>query len=217
MAPVNFLREEELPKICSKSVRRTQPEQYTSLLLQYTIAMAAIANQLNISVDAPGRMFELWTPPSLVQWTSCVEKRLQKFVPRTFVEHSLNYTPVCFSSILLLCKSNDYKCRCSWSDVRTMNGSKLRTSELPAWRGAAKNLFRERSSNTAWATHQFASPVYYCYGSYSKSIECECRCSWTDVRMMNVSKLGTSELPPWRVAAKNLFKKRSSNTDWATH
>ena len=41
-----------------KSVRRTQPELHTSLLRQYTIAMATIANQLNMNVDAPGRMFE---------------------------------------------------------------------------------------------------------------------------------------------------------------
>ena len=45
-------------KICSKSVRQTQPELHTSLLLQYTIARAAIVNQLNMNEDAPGWMFE---------------------------------------------------------------------------------------------------------------------------------------------------------------
>ena len=58
LAPVNFLGGEEHTKICSMSVRRTQHELYTSLLLQYTIATAAIVNLLNINVDAPGRMFK---------------------------------------------------------------------------------------------------------------------------------------------------------------
>ena len=55
---MNFLDEEELAKIFSNSVRRTQPDLHTSLLIQYTIAMEAIVNQLNINVDAPGQMFE---------------------------------------------------------------------------------------------------------------------------------------------------------------
>ena len=48
--PVNFLGGEELAKICSKNVRRTQPELHTSLLLKYTIARAAIDNQLGSPV-----------------------------------------------------------------------------------------------------------------------------------------------------------------------
>ena len=62
---MNFLGGEELPKVCSKSVRRTQPELQTTLLVQYTNAMADIVNQLNINVDATGGMFERRTPPSL--------------------------------------------------------------------------------------------------------------------------------------------------------
>ena len=58
LVQVNFLGGEELPKICTKSVRRTHPELHTSLLVLYTIAMAAIVNQLNMNVDAPGRVFE---------------------------------------------------------------------------------------------------------------------------------------------------------------
>ena len=58
MVLMHFLGGEELAKICSKSVRHTQPEQYTRLLHQYTSGMAAIVNQLNINVDAPGRIFE---------------------------------------------------------------------------------------------------------------------------------------------------------------
>ena len=95
-----------------------------------------------------------------------------------------------------------------------MNAYKLGTSELPGWRTAAKNLFQERSFNTAGATRQFASPVYYCYGSYS---EYKWGCSWPDARTMNAAKLGTSELPEWRGAAKNLFQERSLNTARATH
>ena len=53
-------------KICSKSVRFTQPELHSRLLLQYTSAMTAIVNQLNINGDARDRMFERWTPPSMV-------------------------------------------------------------------------------------------------------------------------------------------------------
>ena len=57
--PMHFLGREELVKICSKSVRRTQPKQHTPLFLQYTSAMPAIiVYQLNIIGDAPGRMFE---------------------------------------------------------------------------------------------------------------------------------------------------------------
>ena len=55
---MNFLGEEELAKICSKSVRRTQPEIHTRLLLQYTSAMETIVNQLNINGDVPGRKFK---------------------------------------------------------------------------------------------------------------------------------------------------------------
>ena len=66
LVPVNLLGGVDLAKICSKSVRRTQPELLTSLLLQYTTASSAVVNQLNINEDAPGRMFVRWTPPSLV-------------------------------------------------------------------------------------------------------------------------------------------------------
>ena len=59
LVPVNFLGGGELAKICSKSVRRTQPELRSSLLLQHTIASSAEVNQLNINEDAPGRMFVL--------------------------------------------------------------------------------------------------------------------------------------------------------------
>ena len=55
---MHFLGVEELAKICLKSVRTTQPDLHTRLLLQYTSATVAIANQLNIYGDAPGRMFE---------------------------------------------------------------------------------------------------------------------------------------------------------------
>ena len=58
LVPVNLLGGEELAKICSKSVRRTQPELHKSLLLQYTIAISAEDNQLNINEVALGRMFE---------------------------------------------------------------------------------------------------------------------------------------------------------------
>ena len=58
LVPVTFLGVEELINICFKSVCRTQPKLHTSLLLQYTIEMAAIVNHLNINVDAPGRVFE---------------------------------------------------------------------------------------------------------------------------------------------------------------
>ena len=58
MVTTHFLGGEELVKICSNSVRRIQPELHTCLLLQYTSAMVAIVNQLNINGDAPGRMFE---------------------------------------------------------------------------------------------------------------------------------------------------------------
>ena len=98
-----------------------------------------------------------------------------------------------------------------------MKASKLCTSELPGWRGACKDLFQKRSSNTAWATHQFASQVQYCYGSYSKSIEYQYGCFWPDVQTRNASKVGISDLPGWRVARKNLLQERSSNTAWATH
>ena len=57
LVPVNFPGGVELAKICSKSVRRTQLELHTSLLLQYTIASSAVVNQLNINEDAPGQMF----------------------------------------------------------------------------------------------------------------------------------------------------------------
>ena len=66
MVPVNFLGGVELAKIYSKSVRRTQSELRSRLLLQYTIASSAVVNELNINDDAPGRMFVRWTPPSLV-------------------------------------------------------------------------------------------------------------------------------------------------------
>ena len=66
MVPLHFLDGEELPKICYKCVRRTQPELHTFLLLQYTSAMAATVNLLNINGDACARLFEQWTPPSMV-------------------------------------------------------------------------------------------------------------------------------------------------------
>ena len=55
---MNFIGGEQLAKICSKRVCRTQPELHTSLLLKYTVAMAARVNQLNMNADAPGQMFE---------------------------------------------------------------------------------------------------------------------------------------------------------------
>ena len=55
MVPMHFLDGEELPKICSKCVRRTQPELHTFQLLQFTSAMAAI---VNINGDAAARLFE---------------------------------------------------------------------------------------------------------------------------------------------------------------
>ena len=58
LVPVNFQDGEELAKIYSKNIRRAQFELHTSFLLQYTIARAAIVNQLNINENAPGRMFE---------------------------------------------------------------------------------------------------------------------------------------------------------------
>ena len=96
LVQVNFVGGVELAKTCSESPRRKQPELHPSLPVQYTKRV----NQLNSNEDAPGWMFVRWTPPSLYQSTSWVEWSLQKFVPRAFVEHSLSYTPVCFSSIL---------------------------------------------------------------------------------------------------------------------
>ena len=93
-----------------------------------------------------------------------------------------------------------------------MNASKLGISQLPGWRWAAKSLFQERLSNTAWVTDQFPYIIYY----NSISVEYGWGCSWPDVHTMNTSKLGISQLPGWRVACKNLFQERSSNTDWAT-
>ena len=49
LVPLNFLGGEELPKVCFKSVRRTQPDLQTSLVLQYKIAREAIVNELNIN------------------------------------------------------------------------------------------------------------------------------------------------------------------------
>ena len=66
MVPMHFLEGEELPKICSKCVRRTQTELHTFWLLQYTTARTAIVNLLNINGDAAARLFERWTPPSMV-------------------------------------------------------------------------------------------------------------------------------------------------------
>ena len=66
MVPINFLGGKELLKICSKCVRRVQPEQHTYLLLKYTSATPAIVNPLIINGDAAGQLFEQWTPPSLV-------------------------------------------------------------------------------------------------------------------------------------------------------
>ena len=66
LVSLHFLGEEKLAKICSKSVCRKQPELLTHLNLQYISAMAARVNQLNINVDAPGRMFERWIPTSLI-------------------------------------------------------------------------------------------------------------------------------------------------------
>ena len=40
---------EDLAKICSKRIRRTQPKLHTHLHLQYTSAMAAIVNQRGCS------------------------------------------------------------------------------------------------------------------------------------------------------------------------
>ena len=58
LEPMHFLGGEELTKICFKCVHRTQPELNTFLHLQYTSAMAAIVNLLNIEADAAGRLFE---------------------------------------------------------------------------------------------------------------------------------------------------------------
>ena len=55
MVPMHFLDGEEMPKICSKFIRHTQPELHTFLLLQDTSAMAAI---VNINVDVAARLFE---------------------------------------------------------------------------------------------------------------------------------------------------------------
>ena len=114
-------------------------------------------------------------------------------------------------------KSIEYQWRCSRPDVCTMKAPKLGTSELPGWRGAAKNMFQERSLITAIATPKFAYSVYYCYGSYSTSIENQWGCSWPDVKTMNARNIGTSVLAEWRRTSKNLFQERSSNTELATH
>ena len=51
MVPMHFLDGEEQPKICSKCIRRTQPEIHTIMLLQYTSVMEAIVN-INGNADA---------------------------------------------------------------------------------------------------------------------------------------------------------------------
>ena len=53
--PMHFIGGKELTKICTKYVRRTQTKVPTFMILQYTSAMAAMAN---ITGDAAGRLFK---------------------------------------------------------------------------------------------------------------------------------------------------------------
>ena len=78
MVQMYFLGFEELTKVCSKSVRRTQSELHTFLPLQYTSTMAAIVDLLNIIGEASSRLFEWWTPPSMVTITFLVCEKLTK-------------------------------------------------------------------------------------------------------------------------------------------
>ena len=55
MVPIHFLDGEELPKIGSKCIHRTQPELHTFLIILYTSAMAA---RVNINGDAAARLFQ---------------------------------------------------------------------------------------------------------------------------------------------------------------
>ena len=63
---MHFLGGVELAKIYSKTVRRTLNELHPRLPLQYTCAMVALVNQLNINGDAHDPMFERSTPTSIV-------------------------------------------------------------------------------------------------------------------------------------------------------
>ena len=93
----------------------------------------------------------------------------QKFASSAFIVHSLSYSPLCCSSILVLygsySKSIEYQWRCCWPAVRMMNSSKHGTNAHLGWLGAAKILCQVCSSYSTWPTHLFASPVYYYYSS----------------------------------------------------
>ena len=163
LVPVNFMGGEVIAKVCSKSVCRKQRELQTSSPPQYTTAVAAIVNQLNINKDALGRMFVRWTPTSLVQVNFLGGEELLKIcfksVRRIYPE--LQTSLPLQNTIAMAAIVNWISMRMLLAGSSYDDRIKLGTSQPPGWRGAAKHLFQERSSNTAWATDQFASLVYY--------------------------------------------------------
>ena len=89
----------EAYKISFKCIRCTQPELNTFLVFQYTSAMAAIVNLLNITGDAAGRLFEGWMPPSMVPMNFLGGEELRKIFLKCIRHTQLSYTPFCCSSI----------------------------------------------------------------------------------------------------------------------
>ena len=85
-----FLGEEELAKIGTKSVRRTQLELHTRLHLKYTCAITAIVNQLKSMEMLLAGCSNDEHPQAWYQCTSWVDRSWQKFVQREFVVQKLS-------------------------------------------------------------------------------------------------------------------------------
>ena len=133
MVPMQFMGGEELTKICSKCVRRTQSELHTFWPLQCTSAMEPIVDVLTINGDAASRLFERWTPLSMV--------------PVHFLRGE-ELTKICSKAV------HSQTCTLYPPAVRTMNPSK---------HGADRVLLQVCLSYTVRATHFiifFASPAF---------------------------------------------------------
>ena len=110
--------------------------------------MVAVANQLNIKGYAAVRLFEWWTPPSLVPLSFRGGEELPKICSMC-VHLTQPELHTKFASPVYYCyrKSIEYQWRWCWPAVRTKNVLKLGTFELPGWRGAAKSFSPPRKFN----------------------------------------------------------------------
>ena len=221
LVPLNFLGGEELPKVCSMCVCLTQPKLHTILLPQYTSAMAAIENQLNIKGDAAVQLFKWWTPPSVVPLNCQGGEELPKICSMCIRLIQLEIHTILLLQYTSAIADRDNQLNINrdaagwlferWTPQSLEPLNFLGGEELPKICSMCVRLTQLELHTILLL--QYTSAI----AAIENQLNIQWRCCWPAVGTMNTSKLGTVELPGWRGAAKNLFHVCSSYTARDTH